>query len=60
MYPFAHIISLDMNHTKSREFLRIQWLESTLEFTREKINLEDVLASLMKYLAETTVSREHS
>ena len=27
-----------------------------MEFTREKINLEDVLASLMKYLAETTVS----
>ena len=31
-------------------------LESTLEFTREKINLEDVLASLMEHLAATTVS----
>ena len=38
------------------EALRIEWLESTLEFTREKINLEDVLASLMKHLAESTVS----
>ena len=46
-----------MNSSKrTTESLRIQWLESTLEFTREKINLEDVLASLMKYLAETTVS----
>ena len=49
-----------MNHTKSTEFLRIQWLESTLEFTREKINLEDVLASLMNHLAETTVSSKAS
>ena len=46
-----------MNSSKrTTEALRIQWLESTLEFTREKINLEDVLASLMKHLAETTVS----
>ena len=52
--PYSHC---QMNSSKrTTEALRIQWLESTLEFTREKINLEDVLASLMKHLAETTVS----
>jgi DNA-binding protein H-NS len=38
----------------STEELRIRWLESTLEFTREKIKLEEVLGHLLQQLAETT------
>lgn len=36
--------------------LRIQWLESTLAFTREKIKLEHVLDHLLKDLADSTLS----
>ena len=36
--------------------LKIKWLESTLEFTREKIGVEEVLGHLLRDLAETTIA----
>lgn len=34
--------------------LRLEWLESTLAFTREKMQLEDVLINILSQLAEAT------
>ena len=38
----------------NKQALKIEWLESTLAFTREKIQLEDVLGHLLRDLAEMT------
>ena len=40
-----------MEATTSIQALKIKWLESTLEFTGEKIKAEDVLAQILTHLA---------